>query len=30
MAMGIFYEALMRWVGEASSVVAMGQVNIDV
>ena len=29
MAMGIFYEALMRWVGGATSVVAMGRVNVQ-
>ena len=28
MAMGIFYEALMRWVGGATSVFAMGTVNV--
>jgi hypothetical protein len=28
MMMGIFYEALMRWVGEATSVVAMGAINV--
>lgn len=28
MMMGIFYEALMRWVGEATSVMAMGKVVV--
>ena len=28
MMMGIFYEAMMRWVGEASSVLAMGSVHV--
>ena len=28
MMMGIFYEALMRWVGQADSVMAMGSINV--